>query len=165
MPIYGDLDDVTAALLDVAGPRTTIRLTAGITLLHVDPPQLSGFRLVLKGLVDRCVAATTLILLTPLMATLAAAIWLSDRGPVLFKQARAGKDGHAFRIYKFRTMVANAEPRLALPDEVARYAERVRRRLVVKPGFTRLLAGQAADRTSGTRSSEYGNFLIAALNA
>ena len=48
---------VSPALLDVAGPRTTVRPTAGLTLLHVDHPQLSGFRLVLKGLFDRCAAA------------------------------------------------------------------------------------------------------------
>ena len=46
---------VSPALLDVAGPRTTIRPTAGLTLLHVDHPQLSGLRLVLKDLFDRCV--------------------------------------------------------------------------------------------------------------
>jgi hypothetical protein len=45
---------VSPALLDVAGPRTTIRPTAGLTLLHVDHPQLAGTRLVLKDLFDRC---------------------------------------------------------------------------------------------------------------
>ena len=102
---------VSPALLDVAGPRTTIRPTAGLTLLHVDHPQLSGFRLVLKGLFDRCAAAAALIMLAPLMSVLAAAIWLHDRGPVLFTQFRVGRDGHAFRIYKFRTMVVDAEQR------------------------------------------------------
>ena len=58
---------VAPALLDVAGPRTTIRPTAGLTLLHVDHPQLDGFRLVLKGLFDRCAAAAALIMLAPLM--------------------------------------------------------------------------------------------------
>src|SRR5579872_748168 len=43
---------VSPALLDVAGPRTTVRPTAGLTLLHVDHPQLGGFRLVLKELFD-----------------------------------------------------------------------------------------------------------------
>ena len=56
---------VSPALLDVAGPRTTIRPTAGLTLLHVDHPQLAGFRLVLKGLFDRCAAAAALIMLAP----------------------------------------------------------------------------------------------------
>jgi exopolysaccharide biosynthesis polyprenyl glycosylphosphotransferase len=184
---------VSPALLDVAGPRTTIRPTAGLTLLHVDHPQLSGFRLVLKGLFDRCAAAAALVMLAPVMATLAVAVWLHDRGPALFTQVRVGKDGHSFRMYKFRTMVVDAErrraellpandsdgvlfklrrdprvtavgahlrslsldelpqlfnvflghmslvgPRPALPDEAEKYAEHVRRRLVVKPGLTGL---------------------------
>ena len=184
---------VSPALLDVAGPRTTIRPTAGLTLLHVDHPQLTGFRVVLKGLFDRFAAGAALVMLAPLMAVLAATIWLHDRGPALFTQTRVGKDGHAFRIYKFRTMVVDAEqrreqllpsndsdgvlfklrkdprvtavgahlrhwsldelpqlfnvflghmslvgPRPALPDEAEKYAEHVRRRLVVKPGLTGL---------------------------
>jgi exopolysaccharide biosynthesis polyprenyl glycosylphosphotransferase len=104
---------VSPALLDVAGPRTTIRPTAGLTLLHVDHPQLSGFRLVLKGLFDRCAAAAALVMLAPVMAALAAAVWLHDRGPALFAQTRVGKDGHSFRMYKFRTMVVDAERRRA----------------------------------------------------
>jgi exopolysaccharide biosynthesis polyprenyl glycosylphosphotransferase len=104
---------VSPALLDVAGPRTTIRPTAGLTLLHVDHPQLVGVRLVLKGMFDRCAAAAALIMLAPVMGVLAAAIWLNDRGPVLFTQVRVGKDGCAFRIYKFRTMVVDAEQRRA----------------------------------------------------
>ena len=184
---------VSPALLDVAGPRTTIRPTAGLTLLHVDHPQLGGFRQVLKSLFDRCAAAVALVMLAPVMAVVAATIRLHDRGPVLFTQLRVGKDGHSFRIYKFRTMVVDAEqrraqllasndsdgvlfklrqdpritavgthlrrwsldelpqlfnvflghmslvgPRPALPDEAEKYAEHVRRRLVVKPGITGL---------------------------
>ena len=102
---------VAPALLDVAGPRTTIRPTAGLTLLHVDHPQLSGFRLVLKGLFDRCAAAAALVMLAPVMAFLAAMVWLHDRGPALFTQMRVGKDGHSFRMYKFRTMIVDAEKR------------------------------------------------------
>jgi exopolysaccharide biosynthesis polyprenyl glycosylphosphotransferase len=104
---------VSPALLDVAGPRTTIRPTAGLTLLHVDHPQLTGLRLVVKDLFDRCVAGVALLLLSPLLAVLGLTIWLSDRGPALFTQVRVGKDGRAFRIYKFRTMVVDAEQRKA----------------------------------------------------
>ena len=82
---------VSPALLDVAGPRTTIRSTAGLTLLHVDHPRLTGFPLLLKGLFDRCAAAAALILLAPAMAVVAAAIWGHDRGPALFTQLESVK--------------------------------------------------------------------------
>ena len=102
---------VSPALLDVAGPRTTIRPTAGLTLLHVDHPQLSGLRLLFKDLFDRSLAAAALILLSPLLGVLGMMIWLHDRGPALFTQTRVGKDGRVFRIYKFRTMIVDAEQR------------------------------------------------------
>jgi exopolysaccharide biosynthesis polyprenyl glycosylphosphotransferase len=104
---------VAPALLDVAGPRTTIRPTAGLTLLHVDHPQLSGPRQVMKDLVDRVAAGVALLLLSPLLLVLAISVRLSDRGPALFKQTRVGKNGRSFKIYKFRTMVIDAERRLA----------------------------------------------------
>jgi exopolysaccharide biosynthesis polyprenyl glycosylphosphotransferase len=104
---------VSPALLDVAGPRTTVRPTAGLTLLHVDHPQLSGLPLLIKDLFDRCFAAVVLILLAPLMVAVGLAIRLSDGGPALFKQVRVGKDGRVFSIYKFRTMVVDAEQRKA----------------------------------------------------
>jgi len=104
---------VAPALLDVAGPRTTIRPTAGLTLLHVDHPQLSGPRQVLKDLFDRSAAALALAALSPVLLAIAAAIWLSDKGPALFTQTRVGKDGETFKIYKFRTMVVDAEARMA----------------------------------------------------
>jgi exopolysaccharide biosynthesis polyprenyl glycosylphosphotransferase len=104
---------VAPALLDVAGPRTTVRPTAGLTLLHVDHPQLSGPRQVLKDLFDRTVAVLVLLAFAPLMLAVAVAIKVSDKGPALFTQTRVGKGGEPFRIYKFRTMVVDAEARLA----------------------------------------------------
>jgi exopolysaccharide biosynthesis polyprenyl glycosylphosphotransferase len=102
---------VSPALLDVAGPRTTIRPTAGLTLLHVDHPQLTGIGLILKDLFDRCAAAAALFVLFPLMAVIGTMIRLHDGGPAFFTQARVGKDGRVFKIYKFRTMVVDAERR------------------------------------------------------
>ena len=104
---------VAPALLDVAGPRTTIRPTAGLTLLHVDHPQLSGTRQVIKDLFDRSAATAGILAISPLLLAVAAGIRLSDKGPVLFTQTRVGKDGEPFKIYKFRTMVVDAEARLA----------------------------------------------------
>ena len=106
---------VAPALMDVAGPRTMIRPTAGLTLLHLDHPQLTDGQQVIKDLFDRCAAAAALLMLAPLLAALAVTIWLHDRGPVLYKQARVGKNGRAFKMYKFRTMVVDAEQSQASP--------------------------------------------------
>jgi exopolysaccharide biosynthesis polyprenyl glycosylphosphotransferase len=103
---------VAPALLDVSGPRTTIRPTAGLTLLHVDHPELSGPRQVIKGLFDRAMAGIALVMLFPVFLALAVAIKATDKGPALFAQTRVGKNGRPFKMYKFRTMVVDAEQRL-----------------------------------------------------
>ena len=102
---------VAPALLDVAGPRTTIRPTAGLPLLHVDHPEFSGMRWLIKSAFDRTAALAALMLLLPVCALVALAIKIGDGGPVLFRQTRVGKDGRRFTVYKFRTMVADAELR------------------------------------------------------
>jgi exopolysaccharide biosynthesis polyprenyl glycosylphosphotransferase len=105
---------VAPALMDVAGPRTTIRPVAGLPLLHVDHPELDGGKQVLKGLFDKICAASALAVLSPLFAAIALTIKLSDGGPAFFQQTRVGKGGRAFTVYKFRTMVVDAEQRKAL---------------------------------------------------
>ena len=104
---------VAPALLDVAGPRTTIRPTAGLPLLHMDHPEFTGFRLIVKAAFDKVLALIVLVCAAPLMALIALSIRLYDGGPVLFRQTRVGKDGHGFEVYKFRTMVPDAEARKA----------------------------------------------------
>jgi exopolysaccharide biosynthesis polyprenyl glycosylphosphotransferase len=56
---------------------------------------------------------TALIMLSPLFVVIPVAIKLSDRGPVFFRQTRVGKNGNTFRVWKFRTMVVDAEQRKA----------------------------------------------------
>ncbi len=104
---------VAPALLDVAGPRTTIRPIAGLPLLHLDHPELSGGRKVIKGVFDRITALLALVLLAPVFAVLGLAIRIADGKPVLFRQTRVGQDGRTFTVYKFRTMVVDAEQRRA----------------------------------------------------
>jgi exopolysaccharide biosynthesis polyprenyl glycosylphosphotransferase len=104
---------VAPAVIDVAGPRTTIRPVAGMPLLHVDHPELTGFRWVIKGAFDRVSAAAALIVLAPLVGGITLAIRLGDDGPAFFRQTRVGKDGRPFQVCKFRTMVVDAEQRKA----------------------------------------------------
>ncbi len=103
---------VAPALLDVAGPRTTIRPVAGLPLLHVDQAELGGAKRVIKGVLDRLAAGLALFLLLPACVVIALAILIDDRGPVFFRQTRVGKDGGTFQVWKFRTMVVDAEQRL-----------------------------------------------------
>jgi exopolysaccharide biosynthesis polyprenyl glycosylphosphotransferase len=100
---------VASALLDVAGPRTTIHPVAGLPLLHVDHAELAGGKRVIKGIFDKITAALALILLAPLFVAIALTIKVTDHGPVFFRQARIGKDGTPFKVWKFRTMVVDAE--------------------------------------------------------
>ena len=100
---------VAPALLDVAGPRTTIRPIAGLPLLHVDPAELDGTKRLIKGGLDRLAAGLALIVLSPAFAAIALAIRANDHGPVFFRQQRVGKNGETFWLWKFRTMVVDAE--------------------------------------------------------
>jgi exopolysaccharide biosynthesis polyprenyl glycosylphosphotransferase len=104
---------VAPALLDVAGPRTTIRPVAGLPLLHMDHPEFTGGRRIIKEAFDKLAALAALVLAAPLLALLALIIRLDDGGPALFRQTRVGKDGCPFSVYKFRTMVRDAEVRKA----------------------------------------------------
>jgi len=65
--------------------------------------------LILKRLIDICGSLFGLVILSPLFIIIAISIKLTSEGPVIFKQERLGKDGKVFKIYKFRTMVVNAE--------------------------------------------------------
>jgi exopolysaccharide biosynthesis polyprenyl glycosylphosphotransferase len=100
---------VAPAILDIAGPRTSIRSAAGLPLVYMDHPEFTGIPRLLKAGFDRAFAATALLLLSPLMAVIAIMIRLGDGGPALFSQVRVGVDGDTFRIFKFRTMVRDAE--------------------------------------------------------
>lgn len=65
--------------------------------------------LFIKRIMDIVGSIVGIILLAPLFIIISILIKITSRGPVLFKQERLGKDGKIFKIYKFRTMVINAE--------------------------------------------------------
>jgi exopolysaccharide biosynthesis polyprenyl glycosylphosphotransferase len=104
---------VAPQLTDIAGPRVHIRPVEGLPLLYVEEPTLSGLAWLVKNVMDRVVALAGLIVLAPVFLIVAVAIRLSDPGPVMFSQARVGREGKTFRVWKFRTMYADAEDRLA----------------------------------------------------
>lgn len=62
-----------------------------------------------KRIIDIIGAGLGLILLSPIIAIVACAVKFTSKGPVFFSQKRVGKNGELFEMYKFRSMVVNAE--------------------------------------------------------
>jgi exopolysaccharide biosynthesis polyprenyl glycosylphosphotransferase len=104
---------VLAGLIDVAPRRVQLDAPAGLAMLHVAPPLRHGFQVWLKALADRTMAALGLLLLAPLFGLVALGIRCTSPGPVFYKQTRYGQDCTPFLMWKFRTMVVDADARKA----------------------------------------------------
>jgi exopolysaccharide biosynthesis polyprenyl glycosylphosphotransferase len=102
------------ALTDIAGPRIHARPVAGLPLVHIDYPAFEPGRRAAKRTFDVLVSAIALALLSPILAVIALLVRLTSPGPALFKQERVGRNGERFKMYKFRSMVVDAEA--ALPS-------------------------------------------------
>jgi lipopolysaccharide/colanic/teichoic acid biosynthesis glycosyltransferase len=104
---------VVSPLRGRALPVLRISQVADLPVLDYETWDVSRSTLMLKRGFDVIVSAAALIVLAPLFPLVALAIRLDSRGPVIFTQLRAGTGGHPFRMYKLRTMAANAEASLA----------------------------------------------------
>jgi exopolysaccharide biosynthesis polyprenyl glycosylphosphotransferase len=100
-------------LTDVAGPRMHLRPVQDLPMMHVDLPQYSGFNHVMKRMGDVIAAVMAIAVLSPLLVVIAIMIQLTSPGPILFRQDRVGVHGNRFTMLKFRSMVVDAEARLA----------------------------------------------------
>jgi exopolysaccharide biosynthesis polyprenyl glycosylphosphotransferase len=95
------------------GPGIELNRLAELPVLDFrfsDPPRSTT---AMKRAMDVVVSAFLLVVFSPLLLAIAVTIVLDSGRPVLFKQRRAGKEGRPFTMIKFRTMVADAEERLA----------------------------------------------------
>jgi exopolysaccharide biosynthesis polyprenyl glycosylphosphotransferase len=106
---YGTNVYMAPTLLDIAESRTTISPVAGLPLLHMEHPRRVGSRIIIKALFDRAMAVAALLALTPVFLVVALSIKAADGGPVFFRQVRVGRNGQPFTVWKFRTMVVDAE--------------------------------------------------------
>ena len=80
----------------------------GLTLFHLPPASMSRSARVTKRLMDFTLASFALVFAAPLVLAIAIAIKIDSPGPVFFRQERIGRHGMAFRIFKFRSMTADA---------------------------------------------------------
>jgi len=102
---------VSPGIVEVAGPRLSLRPAAGLSLLHVERPSDSLFRLTTKRLMDALLAGILVLFALPIGLLVALLIKLDNPGPVFFSQERVGAHGRPFRMIKFRSMVVDAEAR------------------------------------------------------
>jgi exopolysaccharide biosynthesis polyprenyl glycosylphosphotransferase len=84
-------------------------IMGGVSIIGLREPVIEGFPRLLKRGFDLVVASVLLALSSPFLGLIALLIRFDSRGPAIFRQKRAGENGRLFDMFKFRTMVANAE--------------------------------------------------------
>lgn len=92
----------------------------GLLLINLRGPILTAQQYLIKRIFDVVISGLLILLVSPVMIITALAIKLESRGPIIFKQERVGENGRTFTIYKFRSMVVDAEARQA---EVNQFTE------------------------------------------
>ena len=96
-------------LYTMALDHVNIHEVAGMPLIGLKPPQISGWNFAVKRAMDVAISTFVLVAFSWLFALIAIAVKIDSSGPVLFRQERVGRGGRRFICYKFRTMVADAE--------------------------------------------------------
>jgi exopolysaccharide production protein ExoY len=109
---------VVPELLDVRLFRQSLSDVAGIPVVSLLAGRLNKAELVVKRLADLVGACLLVVLCSPVLGLISLIIKCSSRGPVFFRQTRIGQKGDYIRIYKFRTMIANAEEVLTKNPEL-----------------------------------------------
>jgi exopolysaccharide biosynthesis polyprenyl glycosylphosphotransferase len=100
------------ALTDIAGPRIHTQPVAGLPLIHVSTPKLTGGKKVAKRAFDIFIAGTLVVFASPVFLVLALLVKLSSSGPIFYQQERIGLRGTTFKMLKFRSMKADADSEL-----------------------------------------------------
>ena len=103
---------VVPRLFEEVSNRVMVEHVGGVPLLRVDQVDPRGWQFDAKYLLDRVVGTLGLIALSPILLVTALAVRVSSPGPIFFRQARVGLDGHHFQMLKFRTMRVAAEDEL-----------------------------------------------------
>lgn len=109
-----DVDlQITSGTVDLLASRMTVQSVAGVPLLYVRRTGINALQQTVKRTMDFAGSLALIVLLSPLLIGIALWIRRDSEGPAIFKQMRAGRDGKPFVCWKFRTMVVDAEQRLA----------------------------------------------------
>ncbi len=103
--------DVVPRLFELIDGMQSVSQIGGLPLISIGAPPLSRVSRIAKRGLDYVGSLALLILFSPLLIAIAIAIKLDSRGPVFFRQVRAGRDQTTFKLIKFRSMYKDAEQR------------------------------------------------------
>jgi len=96
-------------LFQITLNRMHVEDIAGVPMIGIKEVRISGLNQLVKRVIDVVFATLLLILAAPLMGLIALIIKMDSPGPVIFSQERMGKMGRRFMVYKFRSMIEDAE--------------------------------------------------------
>lgn len=136
------------SMYDILTGRVKISSLYGTPLLEITHNLIPTWQLILKQTMDIVISLIALILLAPLVLALIIGIKLSSKGPVIYSHERIGRYGEPFRLYKFRTMIVNAErngPELSSRNDsrITSFGRFMRKhRLDEIPNFINVLKGE-----------------------
>jgi exopolysaccharide biosynthesis polyprenyl glycosylphosphotransferase len=130
--------DVVPRLFEFLDGVRALDQVGGLPLLSIGRPALSSVSMTAKRLLDVLGALALLLVFSPLMALLALAIKIESRGPVFFRQPRAGRGGTSFRLIKFRSMYVDAEERKAALADLNESTDGVMFKIKDDPRVTRV---------------------------
>ena len=105
--------DVVPRLFEFLEGVRALDQIGGLPLLSIGAANLTTLSMAAKRMLDLTVSALTIAVLSPLMIAIAIAIKLESRGPVFFRQPRAGRGRSSFQLIKFRSMYSDADQRKA----------------------------------------------------
>jgi exopolysaccharide biosynthesis polyprenyl glycosylphosphotransferase len=105
--------DVVPRLFEFLDGVRALDQVGGLPLLSIGPPALTSASMAAKRVLDVIGSALLIAILAPVMLAIAIAIKLDSRGPVFFRQRRAGRGNTSFELVKFRSMYIDAEERKA----------------------------------------------------
>jgi exopolysaccharide biosynthesis polyprenyl glycosylphosphotransferase len=118
--------------------RASVEEFAGMPLIDLRAPSLSDYQRLIKRIFDICISLLLMPFLLPPMAIIALAIRLDSPGPIIFKQNRVGENGRMFGMYKFRSMVTEAESMRHLIEKRDEQGNIIQNKSMQDPRITRV---------------------------
>jgi exopolysaccharide biosynthesis polyprenyl glycosylphosphotransferase len=130
--------DIVPRLFELVDAVQAMSQIGGLPLISIGAPPLSAGSRLAKRLLDLLVSTILLLLLSPILLLIAIAIKLDSRGPVFFRQIRAGRDQKPFKVIKFRTMFKDADERKAEFEKQNEATDGVMFKIKKDPRITRV---------------------------